>query len=50
VAYFVWERGRPREVLHRDAQDGAGPAATPVEDGAEQAAAREDRHRPAEPG
>jgi prolipoprotein diacylglyceryl transferase len=53
VAYIFWQRGRPREVLHRGAQEGPR---TPDADDTEPAgtarpgAAGEDGHRPAEPG
>jgi prolipoprotein diacylglyceryl transferase len=38
VAYLIWQRGRPREVIDRGAKDDARPEAV-----------REDHHRPADP-
>jgi prolipoprotein diacylglyceryl transferase len=42
LAYFVWQRGKPREVIERG-------QATVAHD-AEPSTVREDHHRPAEPG
>jgi len=53
VAYMVWQRGRPREVLHRGGgpapDDGAAVPAGPAE-GPRTAAPRDDDHRPPDPG
>jgi prolipoprotein diacylglyceryl transferase len=50
AAYFVWQRGRPREVIDRGAPLGAGaedePAPAGPASGASAAPAREDDHRP----
>jgi len=53
LAYLVWQRGRPREVLHRGdrpaPEDGAAVPAGVAEEPAPDIP-REDDHRPAEPG
>jgi prolipoprotein diacylglyceryl transferase len=53
VAYFVWQRGKPREVIRRGDQDGARseePGDPEPTGSVRPAAAGEDGHRPAEPG
>jgi prolipoprotein diacylglyceryl transferase len=50
VAYFVWQRGKPREVILRGGQDGAGTVVAGPAGTAEPAPQREDDHRLAEPG
>jgi prolipoprotein diacylglyceryl transferase len=53
VAYFFWQRGRPREVLRRGAREGARTADaddTEPAGTARPGAAGEDGHRPAESG
>jgi prolipoprotein diacylglyceryl transferase len=57
VAYLIWQRGRPREVIDRapkETGDAAGHAAVRAPDDAADGAvivpAREDDHRPADPG
>ncbi|MGY1720363.1 prolipoprotein diacylglyceryl transferase [Blastococcus sp. SYSU DS0552] len=48
VAYFVWQRGRPREVVDRGPRPSSGPAAeaSGESSGASAAGARDDDHRP----
>ncbi|TFV66769.1 UNVERIFIED_ORG: prolipoprotein diacylglyceryl transferase [Bacillus sp. AZ43] len=52
VAYFVWQRGKPREVIDRGGEAPTGPeaGAGTASDPVGPAPAREDDHRPAEPG
>ena len=48
LAYFFWQRGRPREVIDRGGRAPDSPAGSSPE--AEQPPSREDDHRRAEPG
>jgi prolipoprotein diacylglyceryl transferase len=50
VAYFVWQRGKPREVILRGDEDGAGTVVAEPAGTAQPAPQRVDDHRPAEPG
>ncbi|SNR33385.1 prolipoprotein diacylglyceryl transferase [Blastococcus mobilis] len=50
VAYFVWQRGKPREVIHRQNQDDALPADAGPAGSTRATPAGDDEHRPAEPG
>ncbi|HLM06108.1 MAG TPA: prolipoprotein diacylglyceryl transferase [Blastococcus sp.] len=49
VAYMFWQRGRPREVIERGPKPAVRPA-EPAPAGTDPVPAREDDHRPADPG